>query len=151
MFANSKFHLTQKMVANVIAHILLFSYILRPIQLMGLCLINWHVLSYKPLTCILLLYYLWMMWYGCYRMIFVLKCAGPWTCPLQVFDMEGKILNLCSMLTWISLSEIVFIFVYSCLFILDDKFHICMIYGMSINEWMKCGCVETHKVAAILC
>jgi len=49
-----------------------------------------------------------------------------------VFDMEGKILNLCSMLTWISLSEIVFVFVYSCLFILilDDKFHICMIYGM---------------------
>jgi len=38
------------------------------------------------------------------------------------------------MLTWISLSEIVFVFVfvYSCLFILtlDDKFHICMIYGM---------------------
>jgi len=57
------------------------------------------------------------------------------------------ILNLRSMLTWISLSEIVFVFVYSCLFLLilmtsfiliiDDKFHICMIYGMWINEWMK--------------
>ena len=37
----------------------------------------------------------------------------------------------------LSLSEIVFVFVYSCLFILDDKFHICMIYGMWINEWMN--------------
>ena len=48
----------------------------------------------------------------------------------DIRNMEGMILNLCSMLTWISLSEIVF--VYSCLFILilDDKFHICMIYGM---------------------
>ena len=52
----------------------------------------------------------------------------------DIRNMEGMILNLCSMLTWISLSEIVFVFVfvYSCLFILilDDKFHICMIYGM---------------------
>ena len=48
----------------------------------------------------------------------------------DIRNMEGMILNLCSMLTWISLSEIVF--VYSCLFILilDDKFHICVIYGM---------------------
>jgi len=31
------------MVADIIENILLFSYILRPIQLVGLCLINWHL------------------------------------------------------------------------------------------------------------
>ena len=36
MFANSKFHLTWKMVADIIENILSFSYILMPIQLMGL-------------------------------------------------------------------------------------------------------------------
>jgi len=63
------------------------------------------------------------------------------------------------MLTWISLSEIVFVFVYSCLFILilDDKFHICMIYGMWINEWMnewmnewiKCWNDNSHLIVRI--
>jgi len=36
MFASSKFHLTWKVVADIIENILLFSYILTPIQLMGL-------------------------------------------------------------------------------------------------------------------
>ena len=40
---------------------------------------NWE---YNCLQESRLFYYLWMMWYGCYRMIFVLKCAGPWTHPL---------------------------------------------------------------------
>jgi hypothetical protein len=56
-------------------------------------------------------------------------------------------LNLGSMLTWISLSEIIFVYNW-CLFILIfndklfilifvDKFHICMIYGIRINERMN--------------